>query len=290
VPDPDVIVVGDIMLDVSVESGELEQGGDVHGEVNVRPGGGGANAAVWAVHAGARVLFHGKVGADAPGRILAEALDGRGVETALARDDEARTGSILVVHQGDKRSMVADRGANARLRPDDLPDRLAAGAVLLSGYLLFHPGSEPAARATLDRAAAGHVAVDAASWPLVRDFGPERFVETTSPATMLLANEDEARALAAGSTEASVRSLSRSYPHVVVKLDGGGALLGSDGAVTPVPGRRVDPVDPTGAGDAFAGVLLARLALGSGPIEALESATEAASLVVGSTAMWPEER
>jgi ribokinase len=290
VPDPDVIVVGDIMLDVSVESGQLERGGDVHGEVAVRPGGGGANAAVWAANAGARVRFHGKVGADAPGRILAEALDERGVDTALARDGEARTGSILVVHEGNKRSMVADRGANARLRPDDLPGRLAAGAVLLSGYLLFHPGSEPAARVTLDRAAAGHVAVDAASWPLVRDFGPERFVEATSAATMLLANEDEARALAAGSAEDSARSLSRSYRHVVVKLDRGGALIGSDGSVTRVPGRRVDPVDPTGAGDAFAGVLLARLALGSEPIEGLEAATDAASLVVGSTAMWPADR
>jgi sugar/nucleoside kinase (ribokinase family) len=290
VPDPDVIVVGDIMLDVSVESAQLERGGDVHGEVTIRPGGGGSNAAVWAAHAGARVRFHGKVGADPAGRILAEELDERGVDADLAPDGDARTGSILVVQEGNKRSMVADRGANARLRPEDLPDRLAAGAVLLSGYLLFHPGSERAARATLDRAAAGHVAVDAASWPLVRDFGPERFVEATSKATMLLANEDEARALATGSTEASVRSLSRSYRLVVVKRDAGGALLGSEGAVTPVPGRHVDPVDPTGAGDAFAGVLLARLALGSELIEALEAATEAASVVVGSTAMWPEAR
>jgi ribokinase len=253
-------------------------------------GGGGANAAVWAAHAGAAVTFHGRAGDDAPGRVLAEALRERGVSPVLSIDAEASTGAILVVHRGSERSMVADRGANARIRPDDLPDRLRAGAVHLSGYLLFHPGSEPAARAALDRAEADHVAVDAASWPLVRDFGPERFVEITSTATMLLANEDEARALAAGSAEESARTLSRSYRHVVVKLDGGGALFGSDGAVAAVPGRRVDPVDPTGAGDAFAGVLLGRLALGSEPIEALDAATETASLVVGSTAMWPEER
>ena len=58
----DVIVVGDVMLDVTVDSPALASGGDVHGTVLARPGGGGANAAVWAAAAGARVRFHGRVG------------------------------------------------------------------------------------------------------------------------------------------------------------------------------------------------------------------------------------
>jgi sugar/nucleoside kinase (ribokinase family) len=44
--DPDLIVVGDLMVDVSVDSAALRQGGDVHGEVLVRPGASAANAAV----------------------------------------------------------------------------------------------------------------------------------------------------------------------------------------------------------------------------------------------------
>jgi ribokinase len=286
---PDLIVVGDVMLDVSVAASELERGGDVHGRLNVRPGGGGANAAVWAAHTGADVHFHGRIGDDAVGRVVAETLRERGVTPVLTTDPAAPTGAILIVHQGGKRSMVADRGANAHIAPQDLQDRLVAGAVHLSGYLLFHPGSEPTARAALERAEAAHVAVDAASWPLIRDFGPERFVEATRPATMLLANQDEAGTLAPGTPEESARVLSRRYRHAVVKLDEGGALLGEDDSVEHVGGRRVEPVDPTGAGDAFAGVLLARLALGANLMDALEDAVEAAATVVGQSTTWPEK-
>jgi sugar/nucleoside kinase (ribokinase family) len=44
--------------------------------------------------------------------------------------------------------MVADRGANARLEPEDLPATIEAGAVLVSGYLLLQePGGEAGAAA-----------------------------------------------------------------------------------------------------------------------------------------------
>ena len=50
----DVVTVGDVMIDVRVDSDGLEEGGDVHGRVLVRPGGSAANAAVWAAEVGAR--------------------------------------------------------------------------------------------------------------------------------------------------------------------------------------------------------------------------------------------
>src|SRR5947207_13940119 len=103
------------MVDVSVAATELSPGGDVHGQVRIRPAGAGANTAVWAAWAGARVRLHGAVGDDAAGRMVAEALAARGVEARLAVKPGARTGAMLVVHQPGERSMVADRGANAEL-------------------------------------------------------------------------------------------------------------------------------------------------------------------------------
>ena len=283
----DVVTVGDVMVDVSVRAPALARGGDVHGRVLVRPGGSAANAAVWAAAAGARVRLHARVGEDLAGRLLRVALDERGVETALAVDPAAPTGTMLVVREEGERSMVADRGANGRLSPDDLPDEIEAGAVLVSGYVLLHDGSFAAARASLERARARYVAVDAASWPLVRDYGAERFFEATGPATMLLANEREARVLAGVDGEDAAEALSRRYAIVCVKLGGRGAVMSWEGLLIRCETEPVEEADPTGAGDAFDGVLLARLVAGASPGDALRAACQAGARVASSFDLWP---
>jgi sugar/nucleoside kinase (ribokinase family) len=287
---PDLIVVGDVMIDVSVAASELARGGDVHGEVRIRPGGTATNAAVWAATTGASVRVHGRVGADVGGRMLAEALRSRGIDAALTMDPDARTGSMLVVHEAGERSMVADRGANARLSPDDLPDLLEAGAVLVSGYLLFHPGSEPAARVALERARAEHVAIDAASWPLVRDYGPEAFLEAARPATLLLANAAEAEALTGESPEASAAKLAQACDRVVVKDGVAGAVIGTADGVERIPTLGVREVNSTGAGDAFDGVVLGHLARGMTLPDAVREACAAGARAAATPRDWPDER
>ena len=286
----DVIVVGDVMADVAVLGGELVPGGDVHGEVRIRPGGAGANAAVWASAADARVQLFGRVGNDLTGRLLQAALREHDVEGRLAVDPDARTGAMLVVRHGPERSMVADRGANARLTPQDLPDRLVAGAVLVSGYLFFHPSSEPVAVAALARTEAGVVAVDAASWPLLEAYGPERFLVATKEVTLMLANAREAETLTSWPGMDAVKALADRYPMAAVKLGAEGAVLAVDGRVLSARVAPMDPVDPTGAGDAFDGVLVALLARGTEPETALQAACEAGSLAAGSLENWPDAR
>src|SRR6059036_3998738 len=95
----DLVTVGDVMVDVSVEATALAEGGDVHGRVSIRPGGSAANAAVWGAAAHATVRLHGRVGDDLSGRLLQESIAEHGVETVLAVDAQARTGSMLVVHR-----------------------------------------------------------------------------------------------------------------------------------------------------------------------------------------------
>lgn len=284
----DVVTVGDVMLDVRVDADALEEGGDVHGRVLVRPGGSAANAAVWAAGAGARTRVHGRVGTDTAGALIRDELMRRGVEPALVLDPEADTGTMLVVHEPGERSMVADRGANGRLAPGDLPDELVATSVLVSGYALLFEPTTAAARAALERARARFVAVDAASWPLVRDAGIDRFFELTQRANVLLANDREAEVLCGRRGEEAADALARRFPVVCVKLGADGAVMSWEGLVIRFSGEPVAEKDPTGAGDAFDGVLLAQLAAGRSPGDALHAACRAGARVAASYETWPE--
>jgi sugar/nucleoside kinase (ribokinase family) len=275
------------MIDVRVETGALARGGDVHGRVLVQPGGSAANAAVWGAWAGARTGLHGRIGDDVGGRVLRESLAERGIVPHLTLDPEVPTGTMLVVHEAGERSMVADRGANARLVPEDLPEALRAGAVLVSGYLLLQEDSRPAALAALLRAEAAYVAVDPASWPIVADFGAERFLHETQTANVILANELEARTLTGEDDEAAARALAERYAIAVVKLGARGAVACAGGEVLEEPAEPVVEVDPTGAGDAFDGAFLASLAHGERLRDALRAACHAGAVQVSSVRSWP---
>jgi hypothetical protein len=60
-------------------------------------------------------------------------------------------------------SVIADRGANARLSLADVPDPLEGSTVLVSGFALFQSGSAQAARAALEGFTGAWAAVDLAT-------------------------------------------------------------------------------------------------------------------------------
>ncbi|HEX4741539.1 MAG TPA: PfkB family carbohydrate kinase, partial [Caulobacteraceae bacterium] len=63
-------------------------------------------------------------------------------------------------------------------------------------------------------------------------------------------------------------------------LGAAGAIVVREASVTPIPGRRVDVVDTTGAGDCFCGVLAAEMARGQRLEDAAVVANAAAALAV----------
>jgi sugar/nucleoside kinase (ribokinase family) len=188
------------------------------------------------------------------------------------------------------RSMVADRGANGRLSPQDLPDRIQATAVLVSGYTLLYQPTFEAAAAALHRARARFLAVDGASWPMLRDFGADRFFEATAAANVLFVNEREAEILTGRRRESAADALSARYPVVCVKLAEAGAVMSWEGLSIRLEGIPAEELDPTGAGDAFDGVLLAQLAAGRSPGDALQAACRAGAQVAESYETWPTSK
>jgi sugar/nucleoside kinase (ribokinase family) len=268
----DLIAVGDVMLDGALPAPRA--GGRVHGRIELHAGGSAVNAALAAAGLGARAAAIGRVGADAAGRLVADELAAAGVEPLLARDEEARTGCVVVVGGS---SIVADPGASVRLAPHDLPATLEARAVLVSGYSLLQPGPEAAARAAFERARTDCLAVDAASARLVDAFGVERFLDATATAGILLANAEEAQILTGLGAEQAALALARRYRVVCVKLGRDGALAATGGAVYRAEVEPLDLTDTLGAGDAFAGGFLFSLSRGADLPSALRAGCDTAT-------------
>ena len=282
----DFVAVGDVMLDVTLDRDPPPTGTRAHAPLRVRPGGSAATAGAWAAATGASAAVIGRVGDDAAGRLVAWGIEDRGARAMLAIDSDRPTGTALALGSGDPRTIVADRGANAGLTPDDVPASIDAAAVLVSGYALFHSDSEPAARGALERASGQWIAVDLGSEALVRQRGAERVYDLTAGATVLLATEEEARALTGLEADSSARALSERYRVVCVKRGRAGAVLATDGKVEASAPAAVEAVAAFGPGDAFAAALLVALARGSPVSSALAEACRTGALAarVGG---WP---
>ena len=159
----------------------------------------------------------------------------------------------------------------------DLPARIQAAATLVSGYTLLHDDTREAAREALARADGPWIAVDAASARLLERVGSSAFLELTGRASVLLANESEARTLTGLEGDAAVLELARHYEIACVKLGPGWCDRGRNSSSHRERAHGTTPA--LGDGDAFAGGMLLALARGEGMASALRTASEAAAAV-----------
>lgn len=252
-------------------------GARVHADIQVRAGGSAVNAARAAAAAGARATVVGRVGADLPGDLVAATLAEQGIEAHLARDRGIPTGAAVALG-ADPVSVVAHRGANANLSPEDVPDAIDADALLVSGFALFQRGSDAAARAALDRFAGRWAAVDMASPAVAAAAAAEDLDESAAGASVILATAEEARALTGSRPEEAARGLASRFQLACVKLGEEGAILAQGTRVARCSARRVARPSAFGAGDAFAAALLVALAEGATAARALELACAAGAV------------
>jgi ribokinase len=270
----DVLVLGSANADLVVTvdrrpgAGETVLGSDTV----VLPGGKGANSAVAAARLGGRVAFLGALGPDAYGDLLLESLRGAGVDTSAVRRADRPTGiAYITVTPDGENAIVVSPGANHALAAADV-DRvpLADSRVLVASLEVPVPVVEHAVL----RAAAHGVRT-------VLNLSPVARLSDASLSVLdpLVVNEHEAAWLlgAAGDFR---RLLDLGPESVVVTLGARGALLVSRTGVHEIPAPVVDPVDTTGAGDAFTGALAVGLAAGSGLPEAAALAVRVAAISV----------
>lgn len=284
---PVVIVVGAINVDLVVAAPRLPGPGEtvVGGGLQTFGGGKGANAAVAAARAGAKVRLIGAVGDDATGAAALAELRGDGVDVSdvAILFGEATGVALIVVDDHGENQIAVGAGANAAITVDHVARCLRA-ALASAGCVLVSTEIPAAAVVTAveEATAAGVVCLlnPAPVIPVV--------VELLSRGPIVTPNGSELQDLVtllggdggASAQEAARRIAALAHRPVVVTQGADGVLLVTGDSVRHVLAPSVSVRDTTGAGDTFNGVLAARLAAGDDLDTAVPYAVGAAALSV----------
>ncbi len=287
---PQVVVLGSLNLDIVVEMSRLPGPGETllgrgHRE---ECGGKGANQAVAAARAGARVAMVGAVGDDDAGRRLLTALSDDGVGVTAVGRSSAATGIALIMVDDHGENMIAvSPGANATLGPAAVArvgDLVSPAVVLLCQ--LEVPLTTVRDAALTARAAGATVVLNPSPVPTDPD-DLDLLRGLLALSDVLVVNESEARALSELGTEeprwpyhAAAALRQAGCGAVVVTLGGRGSLVvaaDGDHRVAAVP---VEAVDAVAAGDSFLGALACELSRGRDLVDAARVGAAAGALAV----------
>ncbi|MCX7012241.1 MAG: ribokinase [Candidatus Sumerlaeota bacterium] len=282
---PRILVVGSINQDLVVRVSRPPRPGETiaGGDLQLHPGGKGANQAVAAARLGASATMLGKVGRDAFGPAMLQTLQTEGVDTAfVSADDEAATGTaVIAVFDSGENTIVISPGANGRVRPADLAalePRMGRFDFLL--LQLEIPMETVEAAAGMARRAGVRVLLDAAP---ARALPPSLLanVDIVSP------NETEAETLVGRpvttedeALEAARELMRQGAREALIKRGARGSLWAHPDGVERFGVFDVQAVDPTAAGDAFTAAIALGLARGLPRSECLRFASAAGAMTV----------
>lgn len=239
-----VCVVGSVNADLTFTVDALPKPGEtvLASALSTSPGGKGGNQAVAAARAGASVSLVAALGTDAAAEGLRAHLRANGVDLAGVVSVPGPSGSAaIIVDSGAENCIVVAPGANAHLNLNSAEIRSVVADSDVVLLQLEIPMDTVTAAARVAREAGALVIVNAS--PAIDDLA-----DLDGLADVVIVNETEAEGWLTGSATA---------PHLVITRGSRGASHIVDGNRVDVPAPPVEPVDTTGAGDVFAGVLAA---------------------------------
>lgn len=252
-------------------------------------GGSAANTLSGFVSFGGRGAFVGKVAADDFGAVFRHDMQSQGIHYAtppLETGNATGRSYILVTPDGE-RTMNTCLGANACFGPGDIDESLVADAeiVLLEGYLY----DRPEAKAAFEKAV---VAAKESGAKIAFTLSDSRCVErhhadfmnlVANHVDILFANRKEIMALTLKDSFEEAAESARGLCETAVLTRGaqGALILQGNRSFTIPPVPVENPVDTTGAGDAFAAGVLYGLSVGLPPQECGNLGAKAASRTIG---------
>ena len=273
-------------------------------------GGDSSNCAIAAARVGAASGYITQVGEDVFGAQLLSLWHEEHVDTAGVRAvPGAETGLYFVTHGSQGHAFTYRRAGSAasRMSPDEAAFAPCLQQVARARTLHVTGVSQAISASACDvvlaaieraRSAGSRVAYDLNFRPKLWSVDAARPVvqRTVAACDLFLPSIDEAAMLVGVRTPEEVLQWAHGLgaPTVVLKLGTQGCWVSERGGVTKLPPYPVSPVDSTGAGDCFAGVLHARMAAGDALVEAARAANVAAALStlgVGAVAplpRWPQ--
>ena len=296
---PKVTVVGSLNIDLVCHAiRRPDKGETIIGDAfDIFTGGKGFNQATAAARLGAEVTLVGSVGSDPFGEMLLTAIgDERINNRFITRRTDIGTGiaTIVVEPDGDN-SIIVVPSANMALTTADIDaaaDCIADADVLLLQLETPIAASEHAAALAKQHGAT--VVLNPAPAQLLPDsllgyvdiLTPNQS-ETELLSGMKLSSHEAARHAAEVLRE---RMVNTENSAVVLTLGEQGTLMLTETISELIPALSVEPIDTTGAGDAFCGALATALASGENLHSAVEfanAAGAAAVTVIGATPSMP---
>ncbi|MDR1237246.1 MAG: ribokinase [Propionibacteriaceae bacterium] len=279
----EVVVVGSANVDHRLVVADFPAPGQTVKavEFDTGPGGKGANQAVAAARAGAKTQMIASIGADLAGQSLRQVLSQAGVDiTKVQVSPGVPTGAAYVMVNGaGENSIIVAAGANGDLSAADLATLSPGDYVLLQLEIPLELVEEAIFKAHSRQA------------KVVVNVSPvdDRTRPFLGLIDVLLVNELElgqvAELIGLSAAEADVAVTARAVAKklgntVACTLGAKGALLVTGDELLAVDAPRVTAVDTTGAGDTFAGYLVAGLAAGDPIPDVLARAVAAGAIAV----------
>ena len=284
----DVITAGETMvLGVPPRPGRLRHAGNLE----LKIGGAESNLAIALSRLGLSAGWAGYLGDDEPGQLVLDRIRAEGVDTSRVSRIEGRPTGLYLREQvgADVRVYYYRQGSAASTMQRDAFDPAYLGGARFVHLTGITPALSEGCRAFVlwaarEAGASGaRVSFDvnyrSKLWGTkeAREFAEEILPEVY----LLLAGDEEARALWDRDDETLVRELAGLGPEeVVLKTGSAGSLALVDGEILEHPAFRVPEVDPVGAGDAFAAGYLAGHLWGLPAKERLRAANAMGALSV----------
>lgn len=278
---PKITVIGSMNIDMVTETDIMpNQGETVFGSVfSSFTGGKGANQAVACARLGAQVTMVGCVGEDHFAKQLLAALDKEGVVTSYVKTVPYQSTGIatITVCDNDNRIIVIP-GANHCLLPEDI---LSLKEMIANSDMVLLQQEIPFATVQAAIKLANELDI-----PVILNPAPAVKLprELLDQVYIMTPNEYELAILLGlgDKQDQTFEQLIEQYPQRIVMTNGskGAFYKNLDGEIKHEPGKKVEAVDTTGAGDTFNGALAVKLSEGSALDEAVKFAVAASALSV----------